>query len=415
MKKRNLMNVRSFRGVAGMALSLALGVSVASCGGYSKSKEAEAQAQMGAQQAPEVATIVVERTNAENQKEYPAKLEGKTDIAIRPQVSGFITAVHVDEGQTVKKGQTLFTLDQVQFQAAVENAQAAVNSAQTAVNTARMTADTKRKLFEKNIISSYDYQLAQNNLQTALAGLSQAQAALTTARKNLSYTVVTAPSDGVVGSIPNREGSLASPSSMEPLTTISDNSKVYAYFSLTEKDLLEMTDNGTRSLDVAIKAMPAVQLRLANGSIYGMPGDVATVSGVINTSTGAASVRALFDNPSGMLRSGSTGQVIVPVNSENVIVIPQKATYEIQGKKFVYTVGKDGTLTSKAIDVLPQNDGQSYVVLSGLEPGEQIVVEGVGTSAIRDGVKIKAVDAAKRQAAAAQQGGEAASQQAAAK
>jgi membrane fusion protein (multidrug efflux system) len=345
-------------------------------------------------------------TNAENSKEYPAKIEGKTDIAIRPQVTGFITKVHVDEGQAVKKGQVLFTIDQVQFQAAVDNAQAAVNSAQTAVNTAQMTAETKRQLFEKNIISAYDNQLAQNQLATARAALAQAQAALTQARKNLSYTVVTAPSDGVVGSIPNREGSLASPSSVEPLTTISDNSKVYAYFSLNEKDLLEMTENGTRSLNAAIDSMPAVSLKLANGTIYPIQGDVATVAGVINSSTGAASVRALFDNPSGMLRSGSTGSIIIPVSTENAIIIPQKATFEIQDKKFVFVVGKDNTLTSRAITVLPQDNGKDYVVLSGLEPGEKIVVEGVGTQNVREGVTIQPVDAAKlaeQQAAQAQQ------------
>ncbi len=218
--------------------------------------------------------------------------------------------------------------------------------------------------------------------------------------------MVTAPSDGVVGSIPNREGSLASPSSVEPLTTISDNSKVYAYFSLNEKDLLEMTENGTRSLNAAIDSMPAVSLKLANGTIYPIQGDVATVAGVINSSTGAASVRALFDNPSGMLRSGSTGSIIIPVSTENAIIIPQKATFEIQDKKFVFVVGKDNTLTSRAITVLPQDNGKDYVVLSGLEPGEKIVVEGVGTQNVREGVTIQPVDAAKlaeQQAAQAQQ------------
>lgn len=388
---------------AGLCVTMCFGT--VSCGGNDAEKQAAAAA---AAAVPEVATMTVTLGNAENQKEYPAKIEGKTDIAIRPQVTGFITKVLVDEGQTVRKGQTLFTLDQVQFQAAVENAQAAVNSAKTAVNTAQMTADTKRRLFEKNIISAYDNQLAQNNLQTARAALSQAQAALTQARKNLSYTVVTAPSDGVVGSIPNREGSLASPSSMEPLTTISDNSKVYAYFSLTEKDLLDMTDNGTRSLAAAIDSMPQVSLKLANGTIYPIKGDVATVAGVINTATGAASVRALFDNPSGMLRSGSTGSVIIPVNSENVAVIPQKATFEIQDKKFVYVVNKDPesgnyVISNRGIEVLPQSDGQHYVVLSGLQPGDQIVVEGVGTGALREGSQIKPVDAAEMAARQAQQ------------
>lgn len=388
MFKSKIMNVRMLKGIAAFGMSLTLGVAATSC---KNGDNAATQQQM---QAPSVAVMTVSAQNADNQKEYPAKIEGKTDIAIRPQVTGFITKVCVDEGQTVKKGQTLFILDQVQYKAAVDNAQAAVNSAQTAVNTAAMTADTKRQLFEKNIISAYDNQLAQNQLATARAALSQAQAALTQARKNLSYTVVTAPSDGVVGTIPNREGSLASPSSMEPLTTISDISKVYAYFSLTEKDLLDMTDNGNRSLTAAIDSMPQVTLKLANGTIYPFSGKVATVSGVINTSTGAASVRALFDNPSGMLRSGSTGAIILPVKTDNAIVIPQKATYSIQDKKFVYVVENDDTIHSRGISVLPQNNGQDYVVLSGINPGERIVVEGVGTQSVREGIKIKPVDAA---------------------
>lgn len=388
MFKSKIMNVRMLKGIAAFGMSLTLGVAATSC---KNGDDAAAKQQMP---APSVAVMTVSAQNADNQKEYPAKIEGKTDIAIRPQVTGFITKVCVDEGQTVKKGQTLFILDQVQYKAAVDNAQAAVNSAQTAVNTAAMTADTKRQLFEKNIISAYDNQLAQNQLATARAALSQAQAALTQARKNLSYTVVTAPSDGVVGTIPNREGSLASPSSMEPLTTISDISKVYAYFSLTEKDLLDMTDNGNRSLAAAIDSMPEVTLKLANGSIYPFSGKVATVSGVINTSTGAASVRALFDNPSGMLRSGSTGAIILPVKTDNAIVIPQKATYSIQDKKFVYVVENGDTIHSRGISVLPQNNGQDYVVLSGINPGERIVVEGVGTQSVREGIKINPVNAA---------------------
>lgn len=399
MLKEKFMNVRKLRGMAAIGFCLAMTMTVtSSCGGGDDAAKKAAMQQ----QAPQVATLTVSLSDAENQKEYPAKIEGKTDIAIRPQVTGFITKVCVDEGQTVKKGQQLFVLDQVQYQAAVENAQAAVNSARTAVNTAEMTANTKKGLFEKNIISAYDNQLAQNQLATAKAQLAQAQAALTQARKNLSYTVVTAPSDGVVGVIPNREGSLASPSSVEPLTTISDNSKVYAYFSLTEKDLLDMTDNGTRSLNAAIDSMPPVSLRLANGTVYPFEGKVATVSGVINTSTGAASVRALFDNPSGMLRSGSTGQVVIPVNSEDVIVIPQKATFEIQDKKFVLVVGEGNVLQSRPVTVLPQSDGQNFVVLSGLQPGEQIVVEGVGTQAVREGATIQPVNAQQGEAASAE-------------
>lgn len=364
-------------------------------------------------QAPEIATMTVALGNSEVESDYPAQIKGKTDIDIRPQVTGFITKVHVDEGQKVSKGQVLFTLDQVQFQAAVAQAEAAVNSARTAVNTSKLTADTKRQLFEKNIISQYEYQLAQNDLANANAALAQANAALVNARKNLSYTVVTAPSSGVVGAIPNREGSLASPSSAQPLTTISDNSQVYAYFSLTEKDLLKMTDGGKRSVNAAIDSLPKVHLRLSDGSIYPFEGKVATVSGVINTSTGAASVRALFDNPSGMLRSGSTGSIMIPNSSTDVIVIPQKATYELQDRRFVYIVGDSNKVASAPITVAPNTDGKNYVVTSGLKPGDRIAIEGVGTI-VKDGIVITPVDPAVREKQLSQMAAQGA-QQAAAK
>lgn len=337
------------------------------------------QAQQG-MQAPEIAVETIQPADASYQNSYPATVKGKTDIAIRPQVTGFITKVHVDEGQHVRKGQTLFTLDQVQFNAAVEQAQANVNSASSAVSTAEITERNKKMLLDKNIISETEWQLAANQLAQAKAALAQAQAALTTAKKNLAYTVVTAPSDGVVGTIPNREGSLASPSSQQPLTTVSDNSQVYAYFSLGEKDILELTEGGNASVDAGVKALPKVKLQLADGSIYPLEGTVATVSGVIDNSTGAASARALFDNPSGMLRSGNTGQIIIPRVSHDAIVIPQKATYELQDLRYVYTLNDSNITVPTAITIEPYNDGKTYVVTSGLKPGDRIVTEGVGTS-----------------------------------
>lgn len=349
------------------------------------------------QQVPTLQTLTVERSNATLEKSYPATLRGKTDIDIRPQVTGFITKVHVDEGQRVHKGQVLFTLDQVQYQAAVDQAIAAVNAARTSVTSAQITADNKKRLLDKNIISQSDWQIADNQLAAAKAQLSQAQAALTSARKNLAYTVVTAPSDGVVGTIPNREGSLASPSSAVPLTTISDNSQVYAYFSLTEKDLLDMTDGGTRPLDQAVKDMPAVSLTLADGTRYPIEGKVATVSGVIDNTTGAASVRALFANPSGMLRSGNTGQVVVPVAADSAIVVPQKATFEIQDRKYVYTLNDSNKTVATPIVVMSENDGKNYIVTAGLNPGDRIVTEGIGTSVRAD----MAVNPAPAQAQAA--------------
>jgi len=340
--------------------------------------------------APEIATITIAPQTAALQSTFPATIKGKTDIDIRPQVTGFITKVHVDEGQHVRKGQVLFTLDQVTFQAAVDQARAAVNNAQTAVNTAKMTADSKKTLFDKNIISEYEYQLSQNSLAQAQAQLANAKAALASAQKNLAYTVVTAPSDGVVGTIPNREGSLASPSSAQPLTTVSDNSEVYAYFSLTAKDLLKLSGEGKQSIDAAIKAMPEVQLRLSDGTLYPISGKVATVSGVIDNSTGSSSVRALFKNPSGILRSGGTGQIILPDDKQDVIVIPQKATFELQDRRFAYVVNDSNKIVSTPITIEANNDGKTFVVTSGLQPGQRIAVEGVG-SKLSDGMVINPV------------------------
>ena len=362
-------------------------IAVATLGSCSGKQDAMQQAP-----APSLQVVTIEPATSELYKSYPATLKGKTDIEIRPQVSGFITKVHVDEGQRVRKGQTLFTIDQVQFQAAVDQAQASVNAARTAVANAKIQADNSHQLYELNIISENAWQVADNQLRSAQAQLAQAQAALTTAKKNLSYTVVVAPSDGVVGTIPSREGSLASPSSMQPLTTISDNSEMYAYFSLTEKDLLDMTNGGTVSLNDALKNIPSVKLTLATGTEYPIEGKVATISGVIDNSTGSASVRALFDNPSGMLRSGNTGQVNIPVTQENAIVIPQKATFELQDLKYVFVLNDSNKTVNTPIQVQALNDGKNYVVTSGLKAGDRVVTEGIGTT-VRPGMTINPVEA----------------------
>ncbi len=384
---------------AAATLMAAALVTSASCSG--NGDNAAQQQQMP---APQIGTQTVAYSDIDLSQSYPATIKGKTDIEIRPQVSGFITQVLVDEGQHVNKGQTLFVLDQVQYQAAVDQAAAAVAAAQTAVKSAQMTADQKQALFDKNIISEYENQLAKNDLANAKSNLATANAALTSARKNLAYTVVTAPSAGVIGSIPFREGSLASPSMAQPLTTVSDNSQVYAYFSLTEKDILNMTENGSKPLQQQIAQMPAVKLQLADGTIFPVEGKVATVSGVIGAGTGAATVRALFDNPGGMLRSGSTGQIVIPVQEKNAIVIPQKATFELQDRKFVYVVNDSNKVVSTPITISKVNDGKIYVVTSGLEPGNVIAVEGVGNK-LRPNMEIVPVDAAAKaaQQAAAQQ------------
>lgn len=391
------MNKKTLKTGAFLSLAIAIGA-LTSC---SKKEEAAQQQQ----QAPAVEVMTVGTSNSDLETSYPAIIRGKTDVQIRPQISGTIMKVCVDEGQHVRKGQLLFLLDPVPLQAAVDQAREAVNAANAALNSAQTNERNQKMLYDKGIIAKSSWDAAVDQLNQARASVAQARAGLVSAQKNLSYTRVTSPSDGVVGAIPNREGSLASPSSQQPLTTISDNSQVYAYFSLNEKELLEITDNGKYSLDERVGNMPLVKMRLANGEIYPLEGRVATVSGVIDNATGAASVRALFDNQNGMLRSGSTGQIIIPRKDNNAIVIPQKATYDLQEKTFVYVLDDKNIAVGRPIEVLDINDGKNYVVTAGLQPGERIVVEGVGT-VVKENQPVKPLTAEEKaamQAKAAQQ------------
>ncbi|MDE6393688.1 MAG: efflux RND transporter periplasmic adaptor subunit [Muribaculaceae bacterium] len=338
------------------------------------------------QQVPELAVLTVSEESTTLQSGMPTTLEGENDVEIRPQIQGFLTKVCVEEGQKVTKGQTLFTIDQVSLQAAVDAAQAAVAVAQANVNTATTNMNNNKMLFEKNIISQPAYQTSVDAYNAAKAQYNQAMANLTSARKNLSYSVVTAPASGVVGSIDFREGSLVSPTSL--LTVLSNNSDMRATFSLNEKEILALTDDGKRSLQEAIKLMPQVTLTLANGEKYQYPGKIVSISGVIDPSTGSATAKAIFPNPDGMLHSGNTGKVMIPRTRANSILIPQAATYEMQDMKFVYVVNDSNKVKSRAIQIADENDGQNYIVIGGLQPGERIVTEGVGIT-VKDDMTIK--------------------------
>lgn len=339
----------------------------------------------------ELAVVTLNPTVRELKSNYPAIIKGRQDIEIRPQVGGFITKLCVDEGSVVRKGQILFEIDPVQYESAVNVAEAAVKVAETAVATAELTAKNNRELARKNIISEYELQTTENQLATQKAQLAQAQAQLTNARKNLSYTKVESPSNGIVGTIPYRVGSLVSASIAQPLTTVSDNSEMFAYFSMNEKQILDLLRRQDGSQKDLLASLPQVDLVLADGEKYAQKGKIKTLSGVFDLSTGAATVRAAFANPQNLLRSGSTGMVEIPSLHNDVLVVPQQATYEIQDKKFVYRVEDDSTVKSVEIDILPLDNGKEYVVLSGLKAGDRIAIEGVGTI-LRDGMKIRPVE-----------------------
>lgn len=355
------------------------------------------------QMAPELAVVTVGQEQTVLNTAYPATLHGKNDVEIRPQITGFLTKVHVQEGQRVSAGQVLFTIDQVQLKAAVEAGNAAVAVAQANVNTAQTNANNNKILLDKNIISPSAYQTSVDALNAAKAQLNQARANLTSAQKNLSYSVVKAPASGIVGTIDFKEGALVSPSTL--LTVLSDNGDMEAYFSMTEKEILQMTDGGKRSVKEAIALMPEVELKLADGEIYPYKGKIISISGVLDQATGSGLVKAAFVNPDGMLRSGNSGQVLIPNTQNDAMLIPQKATFEIQDMKFVYVVGDSAKVHQTPITVSELNDGQNYIVTSGLKPGDQIVVEGVGVS-VKDGMVIKPKSG--NAAASAQPAGEAA-------
>ena len=343
----------------------------------------------------EFAVMEVKSAASQQSTSYPATIKGVQDVEVRPQVSGFITKLCVDEGATVKKGQALFLIDPTQYAAAERQASAAVKMAESNLNTVTLNEQQKKNLHDKKIISDFEYQSAVDQLLAAKASLAQAQAQLTSARQNLGFCTVTSPSNGVVGTFPYRIGSLVSPSVAQSLTTVSEIGEMYVYFSMTEKQLLAMTRAGG-TLKEQLEKMPAVKLELADGTMYADEGRIDAVSGVIDQSTGSVSMRAVFPNKELVLRSGGMANVIFPYTMEDIILIPQSATQEIQDKKFVYVLQQDNTLKHTEIQISNLNDGKNYIVTGGLKPGDKIVVEGV--QVLKDGQQITPITQEQREA-----------------
>ena len=331
----------------------------------------------------EYPVVTVGTSSTQMQTTYPATIKGVQDVQISPKVQGFITQINVKEGQTVGTGQVLFVVDNVTYQAQVRQAQASVNTAQASCNTARLSFENAQKLFENKVIGDFELQSATNQYEQAKAGLSQAEASLASAKEMLSFCYVKSPASGVVGTLPFKKGALVNTASV--LTTVSNNSSMEVYFSLTEKDALAMAqaEGGQKA---AMGAMPDVQLQLADGTIYGHEGKVTKMSGVIDPATGSIQVIAVFPNPERILKSGGSGAIIIPKSNSDAIVIPQGCVSEVQNKKFVYTLGKDNKVKYTEIKVDPQTDGNNYVVTDGLKVGDKYVTNGI--TKLTDGMEI---------------------------
>ena len=330
----------------------------------------------------EFPVVTVGTKSAASQATYPASIKGVQDVQISPKVGGFITQINVKEGQTVSAGQTLFVIDNATYQAQVRQMQAAVNTAQAACNTAKLSYENSQKLYDSKVIGDFELQSATNAYESAKASLAQAEAGLASAKETLSFCYVKSPASGVVGTLPLKVGALVSAASV--LTTVSNISTMEVFFSMSEKDALAMSKDGS-----GLSALPAVKLQLADGTVYDHEGKVTKMSGVIDQATGTVQMIAVFPNPEKLLKSGGSGAIIIPHSNSSAIVIPQACVTEVQNKKFVYTLGKDNKVKYTEIQVAPQNDGINYVVTDGLKVGDQYVTNGI--TKLSDQMEIKPI------------------------
>ncbi|WDF68449.1 efflux RND transporter periplasmic adaptor subunit [Sphingobacterium oryzagri] len=344
----------------------------------------------------EYPVFIVEEKTTTLFQEYPATIQGQQDIDIRPKIDGYVENIYVDEGSRVVKGQKLFSIFNPQYQQDLSSAEGAVASAKADVNTADLAVRKAKPLVDREIISKYELESAEYTLEARKAALKQAEATLANARVNVAYTQIASPVDGIVGTIPFRTGSYVSSLSTDPLTTVSNTGNVYVYFSLNEKQLLNLSKLlPGKNIDEKIKNMPPVKLIMANGEEYPESGRIETLSGQISTETGAATLRANFANPKAIIRSGGTGKIQIPQTVENAILIPQQCTYELQGKRFAYLVDAEGVVKSTELTVMSNTTGGYFVTTAGVKAGDKIVYEGVQT--LHDNMKIqpKAIEQAK--------------------
>ena len=338
------------------------------------------QPQTGEQPPKTYKVIELQPQSTTMYKDYPTTLQGQQTVDIRPKISGYIEEILVDEGAQVKKGQVLFRIFANDIQASVRSAEAQVKVAEADVASAKINLEKTKPLVSKDIISKFEQESVESSVLAKEAQLAQAKAMLANAKANLQYTVITSPTTGIIGNFPYRVGSLVSSSIEPPLTSVSNTAKMYAYFAMNEKEFLALTNDLTgNNFQEKLDAMPDVLLVLADNSLYELPGRIETASGLVDQQTGSVNIRATFANEKGILRSGGSGLVRIPKHIDSAILVPQKVTYELQGKHFVYVLGADNKIKNTEIEVLTGNLKDSYVVTSGLNAGDKIVVEGIAT------------------------------------
>jgi membrane fusion protein (multidrug efflux system) len=337
---------------------------------------------------PELPVYTVISSPATTYQEFPTALEGKNNVEIRSQVDGYLDRIYVEEGAYVRAGQPLFKIDSRAYGEQMNMANANLQVANANIQKAKVEVDRLEPLVAAKVVSDVQLRTAKANYAAAVASASQAKASVGGAKINVGFTTITAPVSGYIGRIPYKKGSLISRTDPNPLTLLSDISEIYAYFSLSELDFIAFQNKYQgATLEEKLKDMPMVELVIADNSIYPQKGKMTIVDGQFDKTTGAISVRAVFPNSNGALRTGNTGRVRMPQLMSNAVIIPQESTFEIQDKTYVYIVGKDQKVTSKPIKISGKTENY-YFISEGLQPGEKIVYVGLGS--LKDGVSIKA-------------------------
>lgn len=309
--------------------------------------------------------------------EYVAQLAAQQNVELRARLEGFIEQIHVDEGQAVSEGQLLFTIGSKEYAQEALRAQAAARSAEAELQAAHIELQNTEKLKDRNIVSASELEMMRAKLDAAEARVAEAKAAAARAEMDLAHTQVKAPFDGVINRIPNKRGSLVEVGTL--LTTLSNTAEVFAYFNLSEEDYLDIvtTIRGDRAEDVS--------LLLANGMAFPAKGVIETTESEFNPTTGNIAFRARFQNPDGILKHGGTGKVRVRNALPRSMIIPQKATFEVQGNIYVYVVDDKGIVRMR--QVVPTHRVElDYVLAEGLAANERFLLEGI--QRVRDGDRI---------------------------
>ncbi len=364
----NFNSFKRFTAVKIVALGL-LTAALASCG-------QPHQAQV-APPAPTLPVMEVQAGNATTYQEYPASIEGTVNVEVRPQVSGTLDKVFVDEGALVHAGEPIFKINELPYRAALNNALAALHAAEAAQGNAQIEVDKLTPLVENKVVSDYQLKTAKASYKVATANIESAKANVSTAQINLGYTLIKAPVNGYIGRLEKKQGSLVGPTDVAALTELSDVHDVHVYFSLGEKDFVAFKEQYPgETIGDKLKKLPSVSLLLADGTEYGKQGKIDIIDGQFDKTTGAITVRATFSNPQGLLRSGNTGKIRLSLDHKDALIVPESATVDMQDKVFVFTVGDSSKVKKQAITIVGKN-GDNFLVKDGVKAGDQIVLSGI--------------------------------------